>query len=155
MVRGAQAAGGQLCFKKRLCVFVCGSFYLLFNDPVLWFVREEINTLNTLSRQASFRRMNSISTDARGTVRPPVIPHAELSPPLQRHHIILLPDEICSTADLSPGPQIDESIPLRVEGTIRTSMSSLGVSPRISLSLHAGPGPGTKALLIRCQTAKF
>lgn len=47
--------------------------------------KEEISTL---SRQASFRRVNSISTDARGTT--------------------------------------EENIPLRVEGTLRTSLSSLG-----------------------------
>lgn len=52
-------------------------------------------------------------------------------------------------------PQMDEIIPLRVEGTIRTSLSSLGVSLRIYLTLHAGPGPGTEALQSRCQTAKF
>lgn len=44
--------------------------------------------ISTLSRQASFRRVNSISTDARGTT--------------------------------------EENIPLRVEGTLRTSLSSLG-----------------------------
>ncbi|XP_008285379.1 poliovirus receptor-related protein 4 isoform X2 [Stegastes partitus] len=47
--------------------------------------KEEISTL---SRQASFRRVNSMSTDARGTT--------------------------------------EENIPLRVEGTLRTSLSSLG-----------------------------
>ncbi|XP_068444104.1 nectin-4 [Clinocottus analis] len=49
-------------------------------------VRKE--EISTLSRQASFRRVNSVSTDARGTT--------------------------------------EENIPLRVEGTIRNSMSSLG-----------------------------
>ncbi|XP_031144373.1 nectin-4 [Sander lucioperca] len=49
-------------------------------------VRKE--EISTLTRQASFRRMNSVSTDARGAT--------------------------------------EENIPLRVEGTIRTSMSSLG-----------------------------
>ncbi|KAK9524504.1 hypothetical protein VZT92_016895 [Zoarces viviparus] len=44
--------------------------------------------ISTLSRQASFRRVNSVSTDARGTT--------------------------------------EENIPLRVEGTLRTSLSSLG-----------------------------
>ncbi|XP_071334136.1 nectin-4 [Trachinotus anak] len=47
--------------------------------------KEEITTL---SRQASFRRMNSVSTDTRGAT--------------------------------------EENIPLRVEGTLRTSLSSLG-----------------------------
>ncbi|XP_051800076.1 nectin-4 [Acanthochromis polyacanthus] len=47
--------------------------------------KEEISTL---TRQASFRRVNSLSTDARGTT--------------------------------------EENIPLRVEGTLRTSLSSLG-----------------------------
>ncbi|XP_054656120.1 nectin-4 isoform X2 [Dunckerocampus dactyliophorus] len=49
---------------------------------------EKKEEISTLSRQASFRRMNSVSTDARGAT--------------------------------------EESIPLRVEGTLRTSMSSLG-----------------------------
>ncbi|XP_054457682.1 nectin-4 [Anoplopoma fimbria] len=49
-------------------------------------VRKE--EISTLTRQASFRIVNSVSTDARGTT--------------------------------------EENIPLRVEGTIRTSMSSLG-----------------------------
>lgn len=49
---------------------------------------EKKEEISTLSRQASFRRMNSISTDTRGAT--------------------------------------EENIPLRVEGTIRTSLSSLG-----------------------------
>ncbi|XP_061768738.1 nectin-4 isoform X2 [Nerophis ophidion] len=49
---------------------------------------EKKEEISTMSRQASFRRMNSVSTDARGAT--------------------------------------EESIPLRVEGTVRTSMSSLG-----------------------------
>ncbi|KAM8746858.1 nectin-4-like [Acanthopagrus schlegelii] len=49
---------------------------------------ERKEEISTLSRQASFRRMNSISTDPRGAT--------------------------------------EESIPLRVEGTLRTSLSSLG-----------------------------
>ncbi|XP_065806531.1 nectin-4 isoform X1 [Labrus bergylta] len=49
---------------------------------------ERKEEISTLSRQASFRRMNSVSTDVRGTT--------------------------------------EENIPLRVEGTTRTSLSSLG-----------------------------
>ncbi|XP_042367845.1 LOW QUALITY PROTEIN: nectin-4 [Plectropomus leopardus] len=49
---------------------------------------ERKEEISTLSRQASFRRMNSVSTDTRGAT--------------------------------------EENIPLRVEGTIRTSLSSLG-----------------------------
>ncbi|XP_069578867.1 nectin-4 [Brachyistius frenatus] len=49
---------------------------------------ERKEEITTLSRQASFRRVNSISTDARGAT--------------------------------------EENIPLRVEGTLRTSLSSLG-----------------------------
>lgn len=49
---------------------------------------ERKEEISTLSRQASFRRMNSVSTDVRGTT--------------------------------------EENIPLRVEGTVRTSLSSLG-----------------------------
>uniref|UniRef100_A0A8D3ASF1 Ig-like domain-containing protein n=1 Tax=Scophthalmus maximus TaxID=52904 RepID=A0A8D3ASF1_SCOMX len=51
-------------------------------------LREKKEEICTLSRQASFRRMNSISTDTRGAT--------------------------------------EENIPLRVEGTLRTSLSSLG-----------------------------
>lgn len=55
-----------------------------------------------------------------------------------------------------PSPlQTEENIPLRLEGTIRTSFSSLGVSLRVSLSLLARLGSGTDALLSRCQAAKF
>ncbi|MED6259229.1 hypothetical protein ATANTOWER_019098 [Ataeniobius toweri] len=75
--------------------------------------KEEINTL---SRQASFRRVNSVSIDTR---------------------------------------EIEESIPLRVEGTLRNSLSSLRVSLHFIVNLHARPGPGTEALLSRCRTAKF
>ncbi|XP_023202891.1 nectin-4-like isoform X1 [Xiphophorus maculatus] len=56
--------------------------------------KEEISTL---SRQASFRRVNSVSTDARD---------------------VLL--------------ELDEHHPLRVEGTLRNSLSSLGVSLQIN-----------------------
>ncbi|XP_022607983.1 nectin-4-like isoform X1 [Seriola dumerili] len=49
---------------------------------------ERKEEITTLSRQASFRRMNSVSTDTRGAT--------------------------------------EENIPLRVEGTLRTSLSSLG-----------------------------
>lgn len=49
--------------------------------------------------------------------------------------------------------QTEESIPLRVEGTLRTSLSSLGVSLRVHLTVHKGPG--ADALLSRCQIAKF
>ncbi|CAJ1086640.1 nectin-4 isoform X1 [Xyrichtys novacula] len=49
---------------------------------------ERKEEISTLSRQASFRRMNSVSTDVRGAT--------------------------------------EENIPLRVEGTLRTSLSSLG-----------------------------
>ncbi|XP_068613688.1 nectin-4-like [Brachionichthys hirsutus] len=49
---------------------------------------EKKEEISTLSRQASFKRINSVSTDPRGAT--------------------------------------EENIPLRVEGTIRTSMSSLG-----------------------------
>ncbi|MBN3304937.1 NECT4 protein, partial [Amia calva] len=51
-------------------------------------LREKTQEIDTLSRQASFRRLNSVSTD--------------------------------------PRLQTEENIPLRVEGTIRNSMSSLG-----------------------------
>ncbi|KAK7910132.1 hypothetical protein WMY93_014816 [Mugilogobius chulae] len=65
--------------------------------------KEEISTL---SRQASIRRMNSVSTDARGAT--------------------------------------EENIPLRVEGTLRTSLSSLGEHGycRDSHSTISGRGGG-------------
>ncbi|XP_023828939.1 nectin-4 [Salvelinus sp. IW2-2015] len=63
--------------------------------------KEEISTL---SRQASFRRVNSVSTDARG--------------------------------------QMEENIPLRVEGTLRTSLSSLGELGRIRDSRSTLVGGG-------------
>uniref|UniRef100_UPI003AB0BF22 nectin-4 n=1 Tax=Centroberyx gerrardi TaxID=166262 RepID=UPI003AB0BF22 len=53
---------------------------------------EKKEEISTLSRQASFRRINSVSTDARGTT--------------------------------------EEHLPLRVEGTLRTSLSSLGEQAR-------------------------
>lgn len=69
--------------------------------------KEEINTL---SRQASFRRVNSVSTDARGAT--------------------------------------EENIPLRVEGTLRTSLSSLGEQAycRDSRSTISGRGGGGVAV---------
>lgn len=233
-------------------VEVCQCFHHLniFFSLCLLFLREEISTL---SRQASFRRMNSISTDPRGAVLLLNYSfHAEciycptaassfnvfcyvgttwfglsgfLTPLIKksvdyRSHMFLLFSRtvfqkryyneyliLCSkttsaaviawpTLFVFPRKQVlevlechdgrqtyfwvlakfecvlilsatsnpalcffnlqtEESIPLRVEGTIRTSLSSLGVSLRIYLSLHAGPGPGTEALLSRCQMAKF
>ncbi|XP_074480039.1 nectin-4 isoform X1 [Sebastes fasciatus] len=63
-------------------------------------VRKE--EISTLSRQASFRRVNSVSTDARGTT--------------------------------------EENIPLRVEGTMRTSLSSLGDAHCSRSTLSGGRG---------------
>ncbi|KAM3857826.1 nectin-4 [Diretmus argenteus] len=68
---------------------------------------EKKEVISTLSRQASFRRMNSISTDARGTT--------------------------------------EENIPLRVEGTLRNSLSSLGEQARFRDSqstISGGRGGG-------------
>ncbi|KAM9836400.1 nectin-4-like isoform 2-T2 [Aulostomus maculatus] len=70
---------------------------------------EKKEEISTLSRQASFRRMNSVSTDARGAT--------------------------------------EENIPLRVEGTMRTSFSSLGETAhcrdsRSTLSGGRGGGGG-------------
>ncbi|XP_041723997.1 nectin-4-like [Coregonus clupeaformis] len=65
-------------------------------------VRKE--EISTLSRQASVRKMNSVSMDARG--------------------------------------QTEENIPLRVEGTLRTSLSSLGEQGRIRGSQSTLVGGG-------------
>ncbi|XP_034532061.1 nectin-4 isoform X2 [Notolabrus celidotus] len=67
---------------------------------------ERKEEISTLSRQASFRRMNSVSTDVRGAT--------------------------------------EENIPLRVEGTMRTSLSSLGEQAYIrdSRSTISGRGGG-------------
>ncbi|XP_076581230.1 nectin-4 isoform X1 [Chaetodon auriga] len=74
---------------------------------------ERKEEISTLSRQASFRRMNSISTDPRGVM--------------------------------------EENIPLRVEGTIRTSLSSLGEmahcrDSRSTISGGRGGGSGFDSL---------
>ncbi|XP_034019920.1 nectin-4 isoform X2 [Thalassophryne amazonica] len=61
---------------------------------------EKKDEISTLSRQASFRRMNSVSTDTKAAT--------------------------------------DENIPLRVEGTLRTSLSSLGGHCRDSRSTISG-----------------
>ncbi|CAB1351638.1 unnamed protein product [Coregonus sp. 'balchen'] len=66
--------------------------------------KEEISTL---SRQASFRRVNSVSTDARGQFF-----------------------------------QMEENIPLRVEGTLRASLSSLGEQGHIRDSRSTLVGGG-------------
>ncbi|XP_014011453.1 nectin-4 [Salmo salar] len=65
-------------------------------------VRKE--EISTLSRQASFRKMNSVSMDTRG--------------------------------------QTEENIPLRVEGTLRTSLSSVGEQGRIRESRSTLVGGG-------------
>lgn len=210
------------------------SFFLSFLFP-----REEISTL---SRQASFRRVNSVSTDPRGTVlwlnyslhaqhtaaslsyvfsrvcttwfrlselMTPPIRISRLLVPYVSHlfknsyrnilwwilHTVArscsslrlisclthwltyfdfsrkqtsgfgsferacsrLHGEVWASVLMSTlcflSSQTEENIPLRVEGTLRTSLSSLGVSLWVYLTLHAGPG--TDALLSRCQTAKF
>ncbi|XP_018529768.1 nectin-4 isoform X2 [Lates calcarifer] len=64
---------------------------------------EKKEEISTLSRQASFRRVNSISTDTRGAT--------------------------------------EENIPLRVEGTLRTSLSSLGQETRFHPPLTPSPFP--------------
>ncbi|XP_041634867.1 nectin-4 [Cheilinus undulatus] len=81
------AAGGLLIL-MLIVVITVTCHHKRKNKELKRELTERKEEISTLSRQASFRRMNSVSTDVRGTT--------------------------------------EENIPLRVEGTIRTSLSSLG-----------------------------
>ncbi|KAM3590526.1 uncharacterized protein V6R79_011169 [Siganus canaliculatus] len=82
------AVAGGLLILMLIVVITVTCHHRRKNKKLVKELSEKKEEISTLSRQASFRRMNSISTDARGTT--------------------------------------EENIPLRVEGTIRTSLSSLG-----------------------------
>ncbi|KAK6323240.1 hypothetical protein J4Q44_G00055790 [Coregonus suidteri] len=86
-------------FNSLLMIIVGGKL-----EKELTVKKEEISTL---SRQASFRRVNSVSTDARGQFF-----------------------------------QMEENIPLRVEGTLRASLSSLGEQGHIRDSRSTLVGGG-------------
>uniref|UniRef100_A0A3B3ZE94 Ig-like domain-containing protein n=1 Tax=Periophthalmus magnuspinnatus TaxID=409849 RepID=A0A3B3ZE94_9GOBI len=104
---------GTLLFERPLSLSDAGMYQCVADNNIgigkaeLMCVFCDRQEISTLSRQASIRRMNSVSTDTRGAT--------------------------------------EENIPLRVEGTLRTSLSSLGVS--LYVTVHVGPGPGREALL--------
>uniref|UniRef100_A0A8C9TGZ0 Ig-like domain-containing protein n=1 Tax=Scleropages formosus TaxID=113540 RepID=A0A8C9TGZ0_SCLFO len=81
---------GLLLLLLVISVVLVNHYHKRKNKKLEMELIEKKEQISTLSRQASFRRMNSVSTD---------------------HHI-----------------QAEESTPLRVEGTLRNSLSSLGVS---------------------------
>lgn len=87
MIIVAAVAGGLLIL-MLIVIIALTCHHKRKNKKLERELTERKEEISTLSRQASFRRMNSISTDPRGAT--------------------------------------EESIPLRVEGTIRTSLSSLG-----------------------------
>lgn len=82
------AVAGGLLILMLIIVITMTCHHKRRNQKLEKELTEKREEISTLSRQASFRRMNSVSTDPRGTT--------------------------------------EENIPLRVEGTIRTSFSSLG-----------------------------
>lgn len=86
MIMVGSAAGGLLILMLIVIIAVT-CHHKRKNKKLKRELTEKKDVISTLSRQASFRRMNSISTDTRGAT--------------------------------------EENIPLRVEGTIRTSLSSL------------------------------
>ncbi|KAM9335754.1 nectin-4 isoform 2-T2 [Symphorus nematophorus] len=86
------AVAGGLLILMLIIVITITCHHKRKNKKLEQELTEKKEEISTLSRQASFRRVNSISTDARGAT--------------------------------------EENIPLRVEGTIRTSLSSLGQETR-------------------------
>ncbi|XP_055363125.1 nectin-4 isoform X2 [Betta splendens] len=81
------AAGGLLIL-MLIAIVVVTRHHKRKNKRLERELNEKREEISTLSRQASFRRVNSVSTDARGTA--------------------------------------DENMPLKMEGTMRTSTSTLG-----------------------------
>lgn len=82
------AAAGGLLLLMLVVIISITCHHKRKNKRLKQELSQKKEEISTLSRQASFRRMNSISTDTRGAT--------------------------------------EENIPLRVEGTLRTSLSSLG-----------------------------
>ncbi|XP_036406647.1 nectin-4 isoform X2 [Megalops cyprinoides] len=90
-----------------ISVIMMNRYHKRRNKKLEMELSEKKEEISTLSRQASFRRINSVSTDHR--------------------------------------MQMEESVPLRVEGTLRTSLSSLGEQARCRDSrstLSGGRGGG-------------
>lgn len=100
------AAAGGLLLLMVIVVISVTCHHKRSNKKLMKELTQKKEEINSLSRQASIRRMNSVSTDARGAT--------------------------------------EENIPLRVEGTLRTSLSSLGEQGycRDSRSTISGRGGG-------------
>ncbi|CAK6965309.1 nectin-4 [Scomber scombrus] len=102
------AAAGGLLILMLIIIISVTCYHKHKNQKLKRELTERKEEITTLTRQASFRRVNSVSTDARGP---------------------------------------EEYIPLRVEGTLRTSLSSLGEhahcrDSRSTLSGGRGGGGG-------------
>lgn len=104
------AAAGGLLLLMLVVVISVTCHHKRSNKKLKRELTQKKEEISTLSRQASIRRMNSVSTDARGAT--------------------------------------EENIPLRVEGTLRTSLSSLGEQAycRDSRSTISGRGGGGVAV---------
>ncbi|XP_041841377.1 nectin-4 [Melanotaenia boesemani] len=87
MIMLGGAAGGLLLLMLTIIITLT-CYHKRKNKRLKQELNDKREEISTLSRQASFRRVNSYSTDARGAT--------------------------------------EENIPLKVEGTLRTSLSSLG-----------------------------
>ncbi|XP_008433258.1 nectin-4-like isoform X1 [Poecilia reticulata] len=95
IIVGGTAAG--LLVLMLVTFFVLACHHQRKNKKLKKELTQKKEQISTLSRQASFRRVNSVSTDAR-----------EVLLELEEHH------------------------PLKVEGTLRNSLSSLGVSLQVN-----------------------
>ncbi|KAJ8382487.1 hypothetical protein SKAU_G00032650 [Synaphobranchus kaupii] len=98
---------GVLVVTMVISVVMINRYHKSRNRKLAMELSEKKEEISTLSRQASFRRVNSNSTDHR--------------------------------------MQMEETTPLRVEGTLRSSLSSLGEQPRCTDShstLSGGRGGG-------------
>ncbi|XP_043953911.1 nectin-4 isoform X1 [Gambusia affinis] len=95
IIVGGAAAG--VLFLLLVIIFILTCHHQRKNKKLKKELTQKEKEISTLSRQASVRRMNSVSTDARDVLLE-----------LEEHH------------------------PLRVEGTLRNSLSSLGVSLQIN-----------------------
>ncbi|XP_044197423.1 nectin-4 isoform X2 [Thunnus albacares] len=105
------AVAGGLLILMLIVIITVTCYHKRKNQKLKRELNERKEEITTLSRQASFRRMNSVSTDTRGAT--------------------------------------EEYIPLRVEGTLRTSLSSLGEQARCRDSrstISGGRGGGGGAL---------
>ncbi|KAF7658456.1 hypothetical protein LDENG_00012610 [Lucifuga dentata] len=103
------AVAGGLLIMMLITVIIVTCHHKRKNKELEKELTQKKEEISTLSRHASFRRMNSVSTDARGVT--------------------------------------EENIPLRVGGTLRTSLSSVGEhaylrDSRSSISERCGGGGG-------------